>query len=76
MRNLDLAALSFFSLSLAFFNHGEISASVPLTYPPLVYLLARMLWLVRHRPQGRCAQLPHPLARARGRRADRASASR
>ena len=47
LRNLDLAALSFFSISLAFFDHGDVSASVPLTYPPLVYLLARMLWLVR-----------------------------
>jgi hypothetical protein len=63
MRNLDLAALSFFSLSLAFFDHGEISASVPLTYPPLVYLLARMLWLVRESPDA--------LARAGRRRADR-----
>ena len=58
MRNLDLAALSFFSLSLAFFNHGEISTSVPLTYPPLVYLLARMLWLVRHPPQGGAPNFP------------------
>ena len=58
MRNLDLAALSFFSLSLAFFDHGEISASVPLTYPPLVYLLARMLWLVRHPPQGGTINFP------------------
>ena len=58
MRNLDLAALSFFSLSLAFFNHGEISTSVPLTYPPLVYLLARMLWLVRHPPRGGAPNFP------------------
>ena len=43
--NLDLAALSFFSVSLAFFNHGDIHASVPLSYPPLVYLGGRMLWL-------------------------------
>ena len=40
-------ALSFFSVSLAFFNHGDIDASVPLTYPPLVYLLVRLLWLAR-----------------------------
>jgi hypothetical protein len=43
--HLDLGALLAFSVSLAFFNHGEIYASVPLVYPPLVYLLARMLAL-------------------------------
>jgi len=36
-----------FSVSLAFFNHAHIYASVPLTYPPLLYLLARMLALLR-----------------------------
>ncbi len=34
-----------FSISLAFFNHAEIGLSVPLVYPFLVYLLARMLLL-------------------------------
>jgi hypothetical protein len=33
-----------FSVSLWFFNRGDIFTSVPLAYPPLVYLLARMLW--------------------------------
>ena len=28
-----------------FFNAGNIGVSVPLAYPPLVYLLARMLWV-------------------------------
>jgi hypothetical protein len=53
--HLDLLALSAFSLSLAFFNHGRIYASVPLVYPPLVYLLARMLVLagVRRRAADR-----------------------
>jgi hypothetical protein len=51
MINLDLLALSFFSVSFAFFNHGDIHRSVPLSYPPLVYLLARLLWLAR--PGGR-----------------------
>ncbi len=36
-----------FSVSFAFFNHGHIYASVPLSYPPLIYLLARMLALMR-----------------------------
>jgi hypothetical protein len=44
--HLDLLALLSFSVSLAFFNHGHIYASVPLTYPPLVYLLVRMLAIV------------------------------
>ncbi len=48
--HLDLLVLLSFSVSLAFFNHGRIFASVPLAYPPLVYLLARMLWLALRRP--------------------------
>jgi len=47
MRNLDLLMLTSLSISLAFFNHADIYRSVPLTYPPLVYLLARLLWLAR-----------------------------
>jgi hypothetical protein len=49
MLHLDLLVLLSFSVSLAFFNHGEIYKSVPLTYPPLVYLFGRMLWLMRRR---------------------------
>ena len=45
--HLDLLVLLSFSVSLAFFNHGHIYASVPLVYPPLLYLLARMLALLR-----------------------------
>jgi hypothetical protein len=45
--HLDLLVLLSFSVSLAFFNHGRIYASVPLAYPPLLYLLARMLLLAR-----------------------------
>jgi hypothetical protein len=44
LRNVDLLALLSFSVSLAFFNRGEIFASVPLAYPPLVYLLVRSVW--------------------------------
>jgi hypothetical protein len=47
LRNLDLLALLSFSISLRFFNEGEIFWSVPLAYPPLVYLLARCLWIAR-----------------------------
>jgi hypothetical protein len=45
--HLDLLMLLSFSVSLAFFNHAHIYASVPLAYPPLLYLLARMLALLR-----------------------------
>ncbi|MDX6698982.1 MAG: hypothetical protein QOE65_2379 [Solirubrobacteraceae bacterium] len=45
----DLLVLVGFSASLAFFNHGEIGWSVPLAYPPLVYLLVRMLAAARPR---------------------------
>jgi hypothetical protein len=45
LRNLDLVALLSFTASLWFFNHGRIFWSVPLVYPPLVYLLGRMAWL-------------------------------
>ncbi|HEX6664264.1 MAG TPA: hypothetical protein VF025_11360 [Gaiellaceae bacterium] len=54
-RNLDLLVLLSFSVSLWRFNRGDILASVPLAYPPLVYLLARTIWIgVRGRP------LPRP----------------
>ena len=45
MRNLDLLVMLSFSVSLWFFNQGDIFTSVPLAYPPLVYLLARMAWI-------------------------------
>jgi multisubunit Na+/H+ antiporter MnhF subunit len=48
--HLDLLVLLSFSVSLAFFNHAHIYASVPLAYPPLLYLLVRMLALA-HRPR-------------------------
>jgi hypothetical protein len=47
MINVDLLALSAFSVSFAFFNRADIYASVPLTYPPMLYLLGRLLWLAR-----------------------------
>jgi hypothetical protein len=51
--HVDLAVLLAFSVSLAFFNHGDIGLSVPLTYPCLLYLLVRMLALAggRGRPR-------------------------
>ena len=41
--HLDLLAIVALSVSLLFFNRGEITLSVPLTYPVLGYLFARML---------------------------------
>jgi hypothetical protein len=45
LRTLDLFALLSFSVSLWFFNRGNIFASAPLVYPPLVYLIGRGLWI-------------------------------
>ena len=50
--HLDLLALLGFSVSLAFFDHANIGLSVPLAYPPLVYLLVRMLMVARRRAGG------------------------
>jgi hypothetical protein len=60
--HLDLLALLSFSVSLAFFNHAHIYASVPLVYPPLLYLLARMLALLRRgaRPPAVRLLIPAP----------------
>ncbi len=43
--HLDLLVLLSFGISQAFFNDARIGLSVPLAYPPLLYLLARMLWI-------------------------------
>ena len=43
--HLDLLVLLGFGVSHIFFNNGEIGVSVPLAYPVLLYLLARMLWI-------------------------------
>ena len=51
--HLDLAVLLAFSVSYAFFNAVEIGVSVPLVYPLLVYLLARMLGIALSRARGR-----------------------
>jgi hypothetical protein len=60
MLHLDLLVLSAFSVSLAFFNDAQIDRSVPLVYPLLVYLLARMLW-VGLRRRGADEQARRPL---------------
>ncbi len=45
LAHLDLLVLLSFGVSHYFFNQGTIGLSVPLAYPPLVYLLVRMLWV-------------------------------
>jgi hypothetical protein len=46
LAHLDLlVVVAGFGLSHYFFNEGNIGVSVPLAYPPLLYLLGRALWL-------------------------------
>jgi hypothetical protein len=45
MAHLDLLVLLSFGISNHFLTKAEIGLSVPLAYPPLLYLLARMLWI-------------------------------
>jgi Glycosyltransferase family 87 len=57
--HLDLLVLLGFGASHVFFNRGDIETSVPLVYPVLLYLLARML-LAGFRPGGGTGRLvPH-----------------
>jgi Glycosyltransferase family 87 len=44
--HLDLLAILSLSVSLAFFDHGSTAWSVPLVYPPLLYLLWTALRLL------------------------------
>ena len=53
LAHLDLlVVVAGFGLSHYFFNQGNIGVSVPLAYPPLIYLLCRALWLGFHRRPG------------------------
>jgi glycosyl transferase family 87 len=56
MRTLDLAVLLSFTASLVWFNRGEIFTSVPLSYPPMVYLALRLAWIAVAR--ARAARAP------------------
>jgi hypothetical protein len=60
IRTLDLLMLVVpMTLSLWFFNHGNIFTSVPLVYPTLFYALGRMLWIgIRGRPTRASASWP------------------
>lgn len=58
--HLDMLVLLSFSISLAFFNHGRIDVSVPLVYPPLIYLLVRMLTLMHRQSRPEAIRLLVP----------------
>jgi hypothetical protein len=45
VRTVDLVALLSFSVSLWFFNHGNVFAAVPLVYPGFAWLIARCVWI-------------------------------
>ncbi len=45
VRNLDLLVLLSFSVSLLYFNRGDVFTAMPLAYPPMLYLLGRMAWI-------------------------------
>ena len=60
--HLDLVALLGFSVSLFFFNKGEIDLSVPLVYPVLAYVFIRML-VEGFRPSERRGRLLPVLSR-------------
>src|SRR3954452_8419968 len=47
LRTVDLLALLSFSVSLWFFNRGDVFTAMPLVYPGLLWLLARCLWVGR-----------------------------
>jgi hypothetical protein len=56
--HVDLLVLASLSVSFALFSRGEIAWSVPLAYPPLLYLLARLLHLARSTGPPRPLRLP------------------
>ena len=58
VRNLDLLVLLSFSVSLWFFNRGDVFTSTSLAYPPLAYLLARAAWIGA---RGRATRTARPL---------------
>jgi hypothetical protein len=57
--HLDLLVLLSLGVSYFFFNRGDVLTSVPLVYPVLLYVLARMVW-TGMRPRERSERLvPH-----------------
>ncbi|MGD9571975.1 MAG: glycosyltransferase family 87 protein [Thermoleophilia bacterium] len=59
-RTLDLLVLLSFGISLIWFNRGEVFTSVPLTYPPMVYLALRLAWIAVARVRAARPDAPDP----------------
>ena len=57
--HFDLLVLLSFTISHTFFDAANIAASVPLVYPVLLYLLARMLWEGWRRRERATRLIPH-----------------
>jgi len=47
LRNLDLLMMLSFSVSLWYFNRGDIFTAMPLAYPGMAWLLLRCIWIGR-----------------------------
>jgi hypothetical protein len=63
LAHIDLLVIvAGFGLSQYLFNEGNIGWSVPLAYPPLLYLLARALWLGFRRVEGTGLRPSMPIA--------------
>ncbi|HEU4979632.1 MAG TPA: hypothetical protein VFT14_00340 [Solirubrobacterales bacterium] len=63
LAHLDLLVIvGGFGLSHYFFNRGEIGMSVPLAYPPLLYLIGRALWMGFRRDRGGWLRPAAPIA--------------
>ncbi len=63
LAHLDLLVIvGGFGLSHYFFNRGEIGMSVPLAYPPLLYLMGRALWMGFRRDRGGWLRPAAPIA--------------
>ncbi len=57
LAHADIAAIALLSVSIAGFNRGRIDISTPALYPPILWLLGRMVW----RGLGRAKQQPRSL---------------
>ncbi|WP_217922351.1 glycosyltransferase 87 family protein [Miltoncostaea oceani] len=60
MRTLDLLVLLSFGISLIWFNRGEVFTSVPLQYPPMVYIGLRLAWIAVARTRAARHDAPDP----------------
>lgn len=64
MRHLDALAVLSFLVSYLLFDHAKLIPGVWTAYPPLLYLLVRMLWLGGLRIPGRLIRPPRAWARS------------